>query len=170
MQNQALSAKKTSVVTEVSLDDLFKHMSEWSNRIGKRAYDFFAASGFTNGHDLEDWFKAERELLKPVALEVKEAPDEFIIKVEMPGFNANDLNIEVNGSHVIIEGRHETREHKHGKEQTIQTERSCAHVYRTIELPTQVLADTAKADLKNGVLELKLPKAAKGRLTKIAAA
>jgi HSP20 family protein len=170
MQSQALSAKKTPVVTEITLDDLFKHMSEWSNRIAKRAYDFFAASGFTNGHDLEDWFKAERELLKPVALEVKEAPDEFIIKVEMPGFNADDLNIEVNGSHVIIEGSHEIHDDKHEKEQTIQPERSCAQVYRSIELPTQVLADSAKAALKNGVLELKLPKAAKGKLTKIAAA
>lgn len=170
MQSQALSAKKTPVVTEVSLDDLFKHMSEWSDRIAKRAYDFFAASGFTNGHDLEDWFKAEHELLKPVALEVKEAPDEFIIKVEMPGFNADDLNIEINGSHVIIEGRHETHEEKHGKEQTIQTERSCAQLYRSLQLPTQVLADSAKADLKNGVLELKLPKAAKAKLTKMAAA
>jgi len=170
MQSQALSAKKTPVVTQVSLDDLFKRMSEWSNRIAKRAYDFFAASGFTNGHDLEDWFKAERELLKPVALEVKEAPDEFIIKVEMPGFNAHDLNIEVNGSHVIVESSHETHEDKHGKEQTIQTERSCAQIYRSIELPTPVRADTAKADFKDGVLELKLPKAEKAKLTKIAAA
>lgn len=170
MPSQAISPKKSLAVTEVSLDDLFKQMSEWFNRIAKRAYGFFAASGFTNGHDLEHWFTAERELLKPITLEVKEGTDEFIVRAEVPGFEADDLHIHLNGSHLVIEGKHESTEEKKEKERTINSERKCEQIYRSIELPSGVLAENAHADLKNGVLEVKLSKPVKAKQIKIAAA
>src|SRR5579864_6573441 len=104
MKTEAIAPAKSVAVQEKSLDDLFKEMSEWSDRIAKRAYEFFAGSGFTNGHDREDWFKAEQELLKPVALEVKDTKDELIVTAEVPGFEAKDLEIRLNGSHLVIEG------------------------------------------------------------------
>lgn len=168
MQNQALIPKKSPAVLATSLDDLLKRMSEWSDRIAKRAYEFFASSGFTNGHDVDDWLKAERELLKPVAVEIKDSTEEFIVKAETPGFDAKDLNIRVNGSHLIIEGKRESAEEKKEGE-TIYSEQRCQQIHRSIELPDAVLADKAHAEMKNGILELKLPKA-KQKQINIAAA
>src|SRR6185437_7959021 len=102
-------------IKEMPLDELFKEMSAWSNRIAKRAYDFFIASGFTNGHDLDDWFKAEQELLKPMNFDVKDKGAEFIVTAEVPGFDVKDLDIHMNGSHLIIQGRHELAEEKKEK-------------------------------------------------------
>jgi HSP20 family protein len=170
MQNQALIPRKSPAVLETSFDDLLKRMSEWSDRIAKRAYDFFASSGFTNGHDLDDWFKAERELLKPVAVEIKDSKEEFVVKAEVPGFDAKDLTIHVNGFHLIIEGKRESAEEKKEKGETIYSEQRCQQIYRSIELPAVVLADKAHAEMRNGILELKLPKAAKQKQINIAAA
>ncbi len=171
MKSEAVTPAKNVAIQEVSLDSLFKQMSEWSNRIAKRAYEFFASSGFTNGHDLEDWFKAESELLKPVALDVKDSKDEFIVKAQVPGFDAKDLDVRLNGARLVIEGKHETKKEKKEKEgKTVYSERKCEQIYRVVDLPAAVLADKAHAELKNGVLELKLPKAEKPKQITIAAA
>lgn len=171
MKTEAVTPTKPVAVHEMTLDSLFKEMLEWSDRISRRAYEFFAASGFTNGHDREDWFRAEQELLKPVALEVKDAKDEFVVKAEVPGFEAKDLNVRLNGSHLVIEGKHETSEQKKEKEgEIICNERKSKQICRMVQLPAVVIADRAKAELKNGVLELKLPKAEKPKEIKVAAA
>lgn len=172
MRNEAITPTKQVATQEVSFDSLFKEMTEWSNRIAKRAYELFAESGFTDGHDLEDWFKAEKEFLKPVALDVKDTKDEFIVRADVPGFDAEDLNIRVNGSHLVIEGKHETEEKKDkGKGgNPVVTERKCQQIYRMVELPAPVVAEKAHADLKNGALEVNLPKAEKAKQIKVVAA
>ena len=88
----------------------------------------------------------------------------------MPGFDANELDVHLNGSHLIIEGKHDTSEEKKNKEgEIIQSERKSQQIYHTIELPATVLSEKANAELKNGVLEVKLPKAEKPKAIKIAA-
>lgn len=169
MKSDTLTPTKSVAIQETRLEDIFKEMSDWSDRIAKRAFEFFAASGFTDGHDLEDWFKAEKDLLKPLALDVKDLADEFVVKAEVPGFEAGDLNIRVNGQHLIIEGKREFTEEKKEKGQA-RTEAKSEQIYRAVELPAPVLAEEATSELKNGILELRLPKAAKPRQIKIAAA
>jgi len=165
-------AKLVPIATSpVSAKDLFREMLEISDRIAKRAYELFANRGFTNGRDLEDWLTAQRELLKPVILDVKDTKQEFIIRAEVPGFEAKDLQIELDGTRLIIKGKQEsTREEKENKGTTIFTEQTAKQIYRLIDLPSPVLAEKAVADLKNGVLELKLPKAAQSTTIKLTAA
>jgi HSP20 family protein len=162
MKSAAVSRTTGVAIRKVSADSLFKQMSEWSNRIAQRAYEVFASSGFTNGHDLEDWFKAERELLKPLTAEVTQAKDKFIVRAQVPGFDAKDLIIYLNGPHLVIEGKHETTKGKTEKnDDASYGEHKSQQIYQMIELPAAVLTDKARAELKNGVLELKLPKAEK---------
>jgi HSP20 family protein len=170
MKNESVIPAKEVAIQKVALDSLFKEMAEWSNRIAKRAYEFFAESGFTNGHDRDDWFKAEQELLKPVALDVKDLKDEFVVTAKVPGFDAKDLDIHVSGSRLVIEGRHATEEKKDKEGKPTLTERKCQQIYRMVELPAPVAAEKAHAELKNGELELKLPKAEKPKQIKVAAA
>jgi HSP20 family protein len=173
MKNESIVPSSTSsvAINEISPDHLLKEMSEWSTRIAQRAYDFFAASGFTNGHDLEDWLKAEQQLLKPVTLEVKDSDSEVIVKAEVPGFDTKDLNIRINGSHLVIEGKRERTEERQGKDnKAFYSEQETRQIYRTVALPAPVVAEKAHAEVKNGVLELKLPKAQKPKEIKVAAA
>src|SRR5579859_650263 len=165
MKSDTLTPTKNVAIQESRLEDI----SEWSDRIAKRAFELFAASGFTDGHDLEDWFQAEKQLLKPLALDVKDLASEFVVTAEVPGFEANELNIHVNGQQLIIEGKREFSDEKKEKGAT-RIESKLEEIYRAVELPAPVLLDEATSELKNGILELKLPKAAKPRQIKIVAA
>ncbi|HLJ30139.1 MAG TPA: Hsp20 family protein [Candidatus Angelobacter sp.] len=173
MKNEAISPAKDKdvAVHEVSLDSMFQQMSQWSDRIAQRAYEFFVNSGFTDGHDVDDWFRAEHELLQPVALDVKDSKDEYVVKAEIPGFDAQELDIRVNGSHLVIEGKHDTTKEKKAKGQdAIYSEHKSQQICRMIELPAPILGEKAHAELKNGVLELTLPKAEKPQQIKVSAA
>lgn len=151
--------------------EMFREMMEMTDRIAKRAYEMFAGRGFADGHDLADWFAAEREFLKPVPLELKDAKDELIVRAEVPGFEAKDLTIEVEGMNLVIRGKRETtKEEKEKEGKTVYTERKAEEIYRLVPLPVMVMPETAKAEINNGVLELTLPKAAKPRNIKVAAA
>jgi HSP20 family protein len=170
MKNEA-PAPKHVAIQQTSLERLLKEVSDWSGRIATRAYELFTESGATHGHDVDDWFRAEHELLKPVALDVKDLRDGFVIRAEVPGFDARDLNIHLNGCRLVIEGNHDISEDKKEKAgQTIYSERRSRQIYRSFELPVAVVADKAVAELTNGVLELKLPKAEPAKLIKAAAA
>ncbi len=50
----------------VSGEGLGGFASKIQDAIAHRAYELFEARGYQNGHDLEDWFRAESELLHPV--------------------------------------------------------------------------------------------------------
>jgi HSP20 family molecular chaperone IbpA len=162
MKNEAIPPVRNVAIQQVSFDCLLNKTTEWSNRIAKRAYEIFAGSGFTNGHDQQDWLKAERELLEPLALKVRDGKAEFILTAKVPGFDAKDLEININGSHLVIEGEHETAAERKGRG-SIHRVHNCRQIYRMIELPARVVSEKVHAELKQGVLEIKLPKAEKPR-------
>jgi HSP20 family molecular chaperone IbpA len=66
--------------------------------------------------------------------------------------------------------RRETTKEENEKEgKTVYTERKTEEIYRLVPLPVMVMPETAKAEVKNGVL-VTLPKAARPRNIKVAAA
>lgn len=75
----------------VSLTEFFSEIDDVMKQIHQRAYQLFEFRGRTDGHDLEDWFKAEMELLKPVPLEVSEKDDVVYIRADVPGFKEEEL-------------------------------------------------------------------------------
>ena len=173
MKNEVVPVRKDLriVIKPANTKDLFEQMTEWTNRVAKRAYELFQGRGFADSYHLDDWFAAEREFFKPVALEVKDTKDGFVVCAEVPGFEAKDLYIQVDGSRLVIQGKQEsTHEQKERDGTTIFTDCKSKQIYRVIELPAPVQAERAQAELKNGVLELKLPKAEKAINIKVAAA
>jgi HSP20 family protein len=79
------------------------------------------------------------------------------VRAEVPGFEAKDLEIKLEPSRVTISGKRESKEeHKKGK--TIYRERCANEILRVVDLPIEVDASKAEAKLKNGVLEMHMPK------------
>ncbi len=98
----------------------------------------------------------ERDFRIP-AVDIRDSGKEIIISAEMPGIRKEDVNIEVGDGSVIIEG--ETKEEDEKKGDTFyHRERRYASFHREIPLPEEVIGSKAKASMKNGVLELVLPK------------
>jgi HSP20 family protein len=135
--------------------------------VARRAFEIFENNGRIMGHDLEDWFKAERELLHPVNIELTESDAAFAIRAEVPGFNEKELEISVEPRRVVIAGKHEfgTEERK-GK--MVRSETSAEQMLRVIDLPGVVETAKATATLqKNGILALTLPKVAPTQTVRI---
>lgn len=154
-------AKKSTAPAPLRLvpaSDLMDRMEKLYDQIARRAFAIFENNGRIFGRDLEDWFQAESELLHPAHVNVSESEKELSVRAEVPGFAANELNISVEGTRLTIAGKRETK--KERKEKRSVYEEHCSdQLLRVVSLPATVDAARAEATLKDGVLELKLPKA-----------
>ncbi len=94
----------------------------------------------------------------PTALDVYVDSNDVVVKAELPGVTKEGLDVELVGSTLTIRG-----EKKAGEETAdsdyILSERTYGSFTRRMELPTEVKAGDATASFKNGVLEIRIPKA-----------
>ncbi|MBI4478515.1 MAG: Hsp20/alpha crystallin family protein [Acidobacteria bacterium] len=139
--------------------EIFDRVEKLYDQIARRAFEIFDRNGRIFGRDLEDWFKAESELMHPAHLDVSESEKEIAVRAEVPGFAANELDISLEGTRLTVAGKRESQ--KERKEKTTVYKEHCSdQLLRVVDLPATVDAAKAEATLKDGVLELKLPKAA----------
>jgi HSP20 family protein len=91
---------------------------------------------------------------------VAEADRTVTVDAEVPGFEAKDLEITLEPQRLIISGKRETKEEKQtGK--SVYREQCSNEIFRAVSLPAEVDASKATATLKNGMLEVQVPKSAR---------
>jgi HSP20 family protein len=150
----------------VEAEKLFEQMKEFSQSIGRRAYEFFEARGRKFGHDLEDWFRAELELMRRTPVEMKEAENQITVRAEVPGFTANEIKVSVEPQRLVLSGKSEkTTEEK--KEQTLLSEFRSNQFLRELRLPAEIEPAKTTAALKDGVLELVFAKVAESKAVNV---
>ncbi|MGE5321348.1 MAG: Hsp20 family protein [Actinomycetota bacterium] len=146
-----------------------KEVTELFNRIEKRAYELFEGRGREEGRDLDDWFKAESELFKPVPLETEEDEKQLTIRAKVPGFHAEELEINLEPSVLTIKGA-QRKEMEKKEKGAVYTKTREQEIFRRVALPVGVLPDAAEANLKDDVLEITVPKAAEAKKIRVVAA
>lgn len=161
MEPAKKAAAPVAVKTERSAD-LPTRMRDIFDNISKRAFEIFEHNGRVLGREWDDWFKAESEVLRPVFLNVQESDKDISVKAEVPGFTSKDLHVSVEGNRLTISGKRETKEEKTEKK-IVYREHSSDQIMRMVDLPAAVDAEKATATLKDGMLELTLPKLAPAR-------
>lgn len=91
-------------------------------------------------------------------MDMKESEDAYTVKLTMPGIDKNDIDISVSDGVLTVKG--ETKEEAEDEKSTyLVREHKHYSYYRSVRLPSEVVADKAEAEYKNGVLKLTLPKA-----------
>jgi len=85
-------------------------------------------------------------------LEMKDADKEFIVRAEMPGFEATEMEVELRNNRLMIKAE---KKHEPKDKEAEYMER---HYERFVELPEAVEAAKVEAIYRNGVLEVHLPK------------
>ena len=92
------------------------------------------------------------------AVDIKEEDDRFVIRADIPGVSADDIDISMEKGVLTIKGerKHEAEENKEGFH---RIERAYGTFMRRFSLPENVDADKISASSKDGVVELVLPKA-----------
>jgi HSP20 family protein len=108
----------------------------------------------SNGNDLTH---RDRSPFMPSA-ELRETDDAFHLRVEVPGMEAKDLDVQVTIDSVTISGerRSETKTEEQGM---TRSEFRYGKFHRTIPLPAQIQNNSVQANYEHGILTLNLPKA-----------
>lgn len=102
-----------------------------------------------------------------LALDVSEDETSVIVRASLPGYTKDNIAVEVAEGVLTITARR-SEQHEERGERFYRKERREGSVSRRIALPTLVDEDNASADLADGVLTLRLPKAEKARRRQIA--
>jgi HSP20 family protein len=99
--------------------------------------------------------------------DLTEADNAFEIRMDVPGMDAKDINVQVHGNAVTISG--ERKEVKEEKGKTFhRIERRSGSFARTLTLPCEVNEDEVAAEYVQGVLTLTLPKCETAKVKKVA--
>jgi len=98
------------------------------------------------------------------AIDMYQTDDEIVVKAALPGIKADEVQINITGEVLTLKGEVKHEEEKtlsqKGKEKAWHIrEQRYGSFERSVVLPTDVVADKAKADFENGILTITLPKA-----------
>ena len=102
-------------------------------------------------NDLGDWLPA---------VDLREEEDRFLIRADVPGVAAEDLEITMDDGALCIQGHRDTTSEQE-RDGWRRLERVTGRFYRRFSLPETADAENIDAQCKNGVLEISVPKQAK---------
>ena len=92
-------------------------------------------------------------------VDVRETDKEVVVAAELPGMDENDVEISVAGGLLTIRGE-TVLERESGNDNYVPRERNVGVVERVVPLPDGLELDSARATMKNGLLAVKIPRAA----------
>jgi len=152
-------SKELSVSEKRWMPSTLEDMERWFE-------DFFRRPIFP-GMPLPRFGPLARETVMP-SIDVFERENDVVVKAELPGISKGDLEVSVTDDQVTISGEKKAEE-KVEKKDYYRLERSYGSFSRAVRLPTEIVAEQAKASFKDGVLEICIPKteAAKKKARKI---
>jgi HSP20 family molecular chaperone IbpA len=153
-----LNVKKVSAPSDRALP-IFAEFDRLAEQIRVQAYNLFARRGASDGHELEDWLAAERELCWPAA-ELVERKDEFVVSVALAGFEPAEIDVTATPREILIKGeRKRSRKGDDEPSQVRWSEFRSSSVLRRVELPSAIDLEKISANLENGLLRVIAPKA-----------
>lgn len=91
------------------------------------------------------------------ALDLYEDKDNLYVKIELPGMKKEEIDISLHDGCLSISGERKS-ETKHAEAELYRAERFFGRFQRTVTLPTPVASDKARAQYKDGILTVTLPK------------
>lgn len=90
--------------------------------------------------------------------DIKDAGDKYVMESELPGFEKEDIKLDINGEFLVISAEHTTEsEEKDDKTKYIRRERRFGSYKRSFDI-SDVDAEAISAEYKNGILTIELPK------------
>ena len=136
----------------------------WRGEVGSfrremdRAFDRF----------FEGWpfrLSAEEGTWAP-SVDVSETAKEVIVKAELPGMDAKEIDVSVRGEILTLRGERKQEKEEKG-ENFHRVERSYGSFSRSLQLPAEVDSGKVDATYKNGVLKITMPKTKEASTKKI---
>ena len=127
----------------------FRNLSDIQGEVNRLFDSFFARPTAGTGQPGRQW--------SPF-VDMYETKDDLVLSVEIPGVREKDVTVSITGDLLSVRG--ERRFEQEPKEQTfLHLERAYGKFERLVQLPMAVQADKVKATYRDGLLEIRLPKA-----------
>jgi HSP20 family protein len=127
--------------------------------IRQRAFDLFLDRGRKDGNELEDWFRAEREMFGSQVAELTDKGDSFEVQMAFPGFDAKDIDVTATPDQVVVHAESK-QDKKSDTGKVLWSEFKSSDVCRSISAPDKIDPDKVTASLDKGLLRITAPKAA----------
>ena len=141
-------------------EDLRGEMQQVQLAIARRAYELFETRGCEHGHDWEDWFRAESELLRPVSVSMAESNDRISVRADVVGFDETELKVSIEPHRITILGQKKTSGMKAESRTMERTGSDPDQILEVVDLAAEVAPERAVVELQGGVLKFELPTAA----------
>lgn len=143
---------------------LFAELAKQFEAIERRAFDLFEKRGRELGHDLEDWIKAEQDVVWSPQSELVDQGKNFKARIALPGFEAKDVHVSVMQDAIVVKAD-ATHSHEEKDGKVCFCEFSQNSLFRRLALPASIDVDKTSASLENGILQVIAPKVAAKQLT-----
>lgn len=90
-------------------------------------------------------------------MDIMEEEGQFLTEVELPGFDPEDVSVEIEDNFLVLSGKKDSsKEKKSGT--YLRNDRSIATFYQKIQFPSTADLENAECSLKHGVLTISVPK------------
>ena len=129
-----------------SLEELFDRLNR---QFGDRARTWEMETGSESQFD----FGTES-----TNLDLADHDDEFVVTVDVPGYEADDLTSSISGETLLVSGERERETADDEDDSYIRRERQLQSFSRQVRLPESVDVEAVRATVNNGVLTIHLPK------------
>lgn len=143
------------------LNEVWKNLSEGWERLSRRA-----AAAITRFHPKHGEDAAQDAVPSAgwgvLAAEVFDDDDKVVVRLEAPGMDRSDFDLEIVDGHLLVRGEKRYQQERREGRYYI-TECAYGSFERALPLPTAVEADKASARYENGVLQVEIPKAPEAR-------
>lgn len=138
---------------------IWRPFQELRKEVDRLFQEFFGKSYFPERWEGIEWVPS---------IDVSETEDEIIVKADIPGVKPEDIEINLVDNVLTIKGE-KKREKEEKKENFYRVERYYGTFMRSIQIPSEVDVEKIKAQYKDGVLKVTLPKKpeSKGKTIKI---
>ena len=149
---------------------LFESLNELQEAIRQRAFGLFSERGTIHGNDMEDWLRAERELVWMPQSETMEDDKQFRLRLIVPGLEAQDLQITAMPDAIIVQAEGASKEAKEAKEASTVPFRELRgrKLFRRFDFEEPIDPERTEASLAKGILEIVASKAAPAKQVKVA--
>jgi HSP20 family protein len=136
---------------------LSEQLTEIERQLSRRAFELFEQRGWGRGRALDDWLQAERDLLWRPSAELSETATDLRVTFALAGLMPKDVEVQVEPDRLTVRA---TTTHEHRKEEGNLhfCEFHQGSLYRSVALPAPVVPEKAKAEMKEGLLTVTLPK------------
>ena len=137
-------------------DSILDVVDEMQHRIAARAYDMFKSHGIAWGDAWEDWFAAEREVIRKPAVELSEEDGSYTVLASLAGVDPKRLHVSIAPQDLAITAE-DAHTHTAKARQVHECDFRAGSVFRSIHFPRPVDLNRATAELHDGMLTVKAP-------------